>query len=443
MNRKQIYENEEIKFKEIVDKYGLNFMASYTNWAVKEGDRLTRDRAPEKKNFIKLQVMYKIIERINLDEEMIKNHNNKYKVFDSKENGNPFLTSKAELRKQYLESWKDSKAEVLAKKIQLENRLAKLCRYGRERVINASMGKRSLEYLNIGLTKENQIEEIGKIYTNNIYKKLLDKNMVDNFLKVCFNQYTRFGDQPSKALPEEEFKKLPSVKECQGLIWQYKKKYDINILKVYEYITFEKTKKQLMREKDTDIIELVNQYAKEKENGIPSFEISIKNDKEQNKKYENVLSINIPNYVCSFEVHTKTELLRDLQRQNFFRINKQTRETGLTPSVPHKIKDEDILKIQELMKDEDENYYRIGVSPSQKREKVTNYLIDKAYQKQEYQKQEIKKNIIEINEKEAELKKEKEQLSKQKQKTNEISKELKELKEKQNKNLGIEPGGRE
>lgn len=438
MNRKQIYEIEEIKFKKIVDEYGLNFIAAYANWAEKEGERLTRDQAPEKKNRIKLQVMYNIIERINLDEEMINNHNNKYKIFNSIENGNPFLTSKEELKKQYVETWKDSKAEILAKKIQLENRLAKLCRYGRERVINASIGKRSLEYLNIGLTKEDQIEEIGEIYTN-IYKELLDKNMVDNFLKVCFNQWTRVN-QILKTLPEEKFKKLPSVKECQYLIEHYKRKYNINIKKVYEYIIFEKTKKQLMRKKDIDIIELVNQYAKEKESGIPSFEISIKNDKEQSKKYENVLSINIPNYVCAFEVHIKTELLRDLQRQNFFRINKQTRETGLTPSVPHKIKDEDILKNQELMKNEDKNFYRIGVSPSQKREKVTNYLIDKAYQKQEYQKQEIRRKNIEINEKEAELKNEKEQLNKQKQKKNKL---LKGLKEKQNKNLGVKLGGRE
>ena len=75
----------------------------------------------------------------------------------------------------------------------------------------------------------------------------------------------------------------------------------------------------------------------------------------QNKKYENVIPINIPNYVCPFKVHAKTELLRDLQKQNSFRINKQTRETGLITSVPHKIKDADILKMQELMKDEEKN----------------------------------------------------------------------------------------
>lgn len=442
MDRKQIFEKEEIKYKEIVDKYGLNFIASYTNMALKEGEKIIRDKAPKQKNEIKLEIMYNIIEKINLDDEMIKNHNDKYKVFDSKNNINPFITSKEELRKQYVGIRKNSNVEVLAKKIQLENRLAKLCRYGRERVINSSMGKRSAEYLSIGLTREKQRDEIGKIYANNIYKNLIDKKMVDNFLKVCFNQYTRMGNNPSKALPDDEFKKIPSIKECQGLIWQYKKKYDIDIIKVYEYISFEKVKKILMKAKDTDIIELVNQYAKEKENGIPSFEISIKNDKEQIEKYENVLSINIPNYICPFEVHTKTELLRDLQRQNFFRINKQTRENGLTPSIPHKISDEDILKTQELMKDEDANFYRIGAAPSLKRAKVTNYLIDKAYQKQEYQKQEAKKKITEIKEKEAELKNEKEQLRKQKQKTNEISKQLKELKEKQNKNLGIELGGK-
>ena len=78
---------------------------------------------------------------------------------------------------------------------------------------------------------------------------------------------------------------------------------------MYEYIIFERAKRQLMSEKNKDIMKLVNIYAKEKENGIPSFEISIENDKEQNKKYENVLSINIPNYVCPFKVHVKTEFV--------------------------------------------------------------------------------------------------------------------------------------
>ena len=443
MSRNQIEEKEEQRFKEIVDKYKLNFIASYTKMVLKEGERLTRDEEPKKKNIIKLQAMYNIIDIINLDEKMIENHNYKYKMFDSRANKNPFLTSKEELKKQYMDSWKNSTVEVLAKKIQLENRIAKLCEYGRKRVITASMGKRSLEYFNIGLTKEEQIEEIGEIYTNNIYKKLLDKNMVDNFSKVCFNQYTRGGKQPSKALPEEEFKKIPSIKECQGLIGLYKRKYDIDILKVYEYIIFERAKRQLMSEKNKDIMELVNIYAKEKENGIPSFEISIENDKAQNKKYENVLSINIPNYVCPFKVHVKTELLRDLQKQNLFRINKQTRETGLIPSVPHKIKDEDILNVQELMKDEEKNFYKVKPDFKIKREKVMNYLIEKADKKQEYQKQEIKKNIIEINKKEEELKNEKEKLKNQKQKTTILSKEIGNLKEKHEKNLGVEPGGRE
>ena len=78
-----------------------------------------------------------------------------------------------------------------------------------------------------------------------------------------------------------------------------------------------------------------------------------------------------------------------------------------------------------------------------KREKVMNYLIEKADKKQEYQKQEIKKNIIEINKKEEELKNEKEKLKNQKQKTNILSKEIGNLKEKHEKNLGVEPGGRE
>lgn len=441
MNRRQIFESDEIKYKETVDKYGLNFMATYINWAVKEGEKMTKGQG--NKHILKLHAMYKAIERIGIDEEMVKGHNYKYKVFDSKKSGNPFLASKETLRKQYIECWKDSKAEILAKKIQLENRLAKVCRYGREKVIESSMGRSSRDYFNIGLTRDDQVEEIGKIYTNNIQKKLMDKNMLESFLKTCANQYGRFGGKPSKVLSEEEFNKVPSVKECRGLVLQYKRKYDIDVKKVYEFITFEQNQKRLMREKDADIIELVNLYAKEKAMGIPSFEISIKNDREQIKKYENVLSINIPNYVCAFEVHAKTEILRDLQRQNFFRINKQTRENGLTPSIPHKITDIDILKTQELMKDEDVNFYRIGDKPSIKRAKVTNYLIDKAYQKQEYQKQEIKKNITAIKEKEAELKKEKEQLNNQKQKTNELSKEVRELKEKQNKNLGVELGGRE
>ena len=111
--------------------------------------------------------------------------------------------------------------------------------------------------------------------------------------------------------------------------------------------------------------------------------------------------------------------------------------------MPHKIKDEDILNMQELMKDEEENFYKVKPVFKIKREKVMNYLIEKAYQKQEYQKQEIKKNIIEINKKEEELKNEKEKLKNQKQKTNRLSKEIEDLKEKHEKILGIEQGGRE
>lgn len=396
------------KYKEILKLVKLDKLAIYSRETIKKANELSNEKCEREKDRIELNVMYQALKRINFFDQLIDIHNHKYKIFNTKEMINPFIIGKDTLENEYINTQKDKYVEILAKKAQLQNRFSKLCKYGRNVIIEKT-------------AKGKSKEECARIYENLIYKNILAQGKMEEFLDNGFKFYYK------KELTSEEFEKLETTQMCSELIRKNKKEFNIDIKSAYIFSTYEHTHNYLAKEKANDITRIIEIYAKERKKGTPSFDIGIRNDPKILGQNGMGITINIPNYVCPFRMHCTKELVMDAEKENDIKLNKQFRQCPVEPTLPHKITSEQINKIQELSKHGLAYFKDKRIYSDETRRYVSQYLTNNLCIKHEYTKQEILGTIQEIKQKESELNKINQEIKEKRTKAKELQNNIRTL----------------
>lgn len=418
MNTREFINDEKshTKYKEIFDKYKVGTLGVFSRSVVEKIQKISNGKSQTAKDIIGLKVMYGELNKIDFFDKLIDRHNYIYKIFETSEMENPLVTKKDILESQYTQSNKDKPVEILAKKAQLENRFSKLCKYGRNRLISK-------------LAKKGQEQKMGRLFINTIYKNILIQGKMDEFLDNCHKFYV------TKEIAKEEFEKFETTKMCEELIKQTKEE-KINVKNAYLFSTFEYTQNYLLKNKAKDITKILDIYMEEKKKGEPSFDIETRNDPRVLGENDTGISVNIPNYVSPFKLHCSKELISDAEEKNEVKLLKQNIENPLEATIPHKVTDEQINKIKELIKYKEiffKDRKRMSMDTkiflNQKRVDISKYLTNNLEIKNKYMRREIRGKVTEIKEKEAELEQSKKETKGMKTKAKELKKEIDSIKE--------------
>lgn len=399
-------EDKDKKFNSIVKSVGIMQLAMYSREVLKKVKEQSEGKKEEQKDRIELGIMYQALNRIKFFDKSIKFHNQKYKIFETNDNVNYLNIDIITLEDIYLKTQNDTQIENLVKKTQLENRFAKLCKYGRNELI-----KRTSK----GKPIENVLNEYKKAF-----KEIAIKGDMEDFLDSCFKYYYK------KEISTDEFNNLESVKICNKTLNQKESK--IGIKEVYTYSLYEYTHNKLMYEKNKDINRIIKIYAKEKELGLPSFDIATKRDARIKGPMEMGLVINLPNYICPFKMHVSEAVIEDAEKENNIQINKQFRKYPIEPILPLKIPTDKIYKIQEQTKQGAVQFKDKRSFSNETRREVSNYIVNNLFLKQEHTRQQILNKIKIIKSKEKELAELTQEIEAKKEKAKELQKDVKSLK---------------
>lgn len=413
----QTYINNDDKYEEIIKKRGVKQIAMFSREVLKSISNLSKGKSEEQKDKITLQIMYQNLSRINFFDRMIEYHNSVYKVFNAKEMTNPFIINKEKLDEQYICVQDNTEVEVKSKKAQLENRFAKLCRYGRNKIIEQTARGKSKE-------------DCAKIYVNNIYKNMLISGKMEEFLDNCFKYYYK------KEITKEEFNNLETTKFCNNLINTVKERYNIDVEKAYIFSLYENSHNKLMIEKSKDISKIIKIYAQEKKQGIASFCLNVKGSGNTEKQNFMDLSISIPNYANPFKLHAHKTLIQDEEKENNIEIEKQFRkyDTNIM-TLPLKISTEQIEKMHNMARYNPFAFKNQKLFADERRMDITQYMINNLYQKREHQQQVILNNIKQIKQKESQLKELKKEIRQKKETARNLKEEIQSLKGNMEKSL--------
>lgn len=411
------YINKDKKYEPIIKNTGLRQTAMFSRELIKYIANETKGKNEESKDFITLQLLYQNLDKIKFFDDMLQYHNRTYGVFNNKEIKNPFILNKTKIAEQYTNAQNNSRIEVLAKKAQLENRFAKLCEYGRNKVIEQSAR---------GMSKE----QCARIYVNKIYKNIISSGITEEYFENCFKYYYKHE------LSKQEFENLETTKTCQKFIDESSESNNINMEKAYMFLLFEYMHNDLMHEKTKDTRKIIKLHAQEKEKGEETFTINVKEDGRIIGENNASVTINIPNYISPFKIHAPKSVITDEEKQNNIKLEKESGryETNIM-TLPLKLSTEQINKVNEVTRYNLFAFRNQGLYADEKRMHVVNYMIENLYKKREHQKQTILGNIKQIQQKESELKQIKEEIRQKKETAKTLKEEIQSLKGNIEKNL--------
>lgn len=404
------YQNDNEKYEGIIKKVGVKQMAIYSRELLKVISNYLKGKPEERKDAITLQIMYQKLNKINFFDESMKYHNSMYGIFKNKKMANPFILDNNKLEEQYMNLQGNTEVEIIAKKAQLENRFAKLCVYGRNKLIEQT-------------AKNESKGECAKAYVNKIYKNILLEGKMEEFLDNGFKYYYK------KEITKEEFEKLETSKLCKKFIGEENSTKNIDLEKAYIFSLYEHTHNNLMKEKAKDIAKIIRIYSKEQKQGIASFGMSVRNDARILGENNMSVSINIPNYSNPFKLHTPKTLIQDEERKNDINLEKQFRRNEIDiVTLPLKISTEQIEQMHELTRYEPFEFKNRRLYADERRMNIMQYMKDNIYIKREYQKQTVLNNIKQIKEKELELKQIKKEIQEKKETVRNLKEEIQTLK---------------
>lgn len=403
------YLNDNEKYEEIMKKVGIKQTAIYSRELLKVISNFLKGKPEERKDEMALQMMYQKLNRIKFFDKMIKYHNSTYGVYNNKEMKNPFIIDTEKLDEQYMKLQDNTEIEVIAKKAQLENRFAKLCKYGRNKIIEQT-------------AKGKSKGDCAKTYVNKIYKNIVLSGKMEEFLDNSFKYYYK------KEFTKEEFDNLETSQLCKNLINEANGANNIDIEKAYIFSLYEHTHNNLMREKSKDIAKIIKIYAQEQKQGIASFSMNIRNDARILGENSIALSINIPNYVSPFKLHAPKSLILDEEKKNNISLEKQFSryETNIM-TLPLKLSTEQINKIHDITRHDPFAFRNKQLYADERRMNIVQYMMDNLYRKREYQQQSILSNIKQIKQKETELKQIKKEIQQKKETVRNLKEEIQSL----------------